>query len=161
MTKLATVHRLLQRLSEIADWKFAIGVRIRFANPTLLYQTYPQGWIDFYNQEGLIFVDPTVKWAIMNDGICDWSDLTDVDSSDVLGQSAQYGLKFGKVVSIGESASRTIGFFAHASRKIDLDEIQAAQSVLQELHQVTEGIDALSDQELAALRALNFSLNRD
>jgi LuxR family transcriptional regulator, quorum-sensing system regulator SdiA len=161
MTELDTIRRLLQRLSEIADWRFAVGVRIRFANPTLLYQTYPQVWIDYYNKEGLVFIDPAVRWAIANVGICDWSDLADQDSGNVLGRAADYGLKFGKAVSIGESQSRTFGFFSHASRKIEQHEIESAKAVLEQLHQATEGIDDLTEKELSALRALNISLHRD
>jgi LuxR family transcriptional regulator len=161
MTKLDTVHRLLQRLSEIADWKFAVGVRIRFANPTLLYQTYPQSWLDYYNAEGLVFVDPAVKWAIANVGVCDWSDLADQDPSNVLVQAAEYGLKYGKVVSIGETTSRTFGFFSHALRKIQQTEIEAAKTILEELHTETEGVETFSDQELASLHALNFSLRKE
>jgi LuxR family transcriptional regulator len=111
MTKLDTIKRLLQRLSEIADWRFAVGVRIRFANPTLLYRTYPQVWIDYYDQEGLVFIDPTVGWAIANTGICDWSDLIEQDPGNVFGRAVKYGLKYGKAVSIGESNARTFGFF--------------------------------------------------
>jgi LuxR family transcriptional regulator len=161
MTKLDTIKRLLQRLSEIADWRFAVGVRIRFANPTLLYRTYPQVWIDYYDQEGLVFIDPTVGWAIANTGICDWSDLIEQDPGNVFGRAVKYGLKYGKAVSIGESNARTFGFFSHAARKIEQSEIEEARDVLEQLHQATEGIEALSDQELSALRALNYSLRRD
>lgn len=161
MTKLDTIKRLLQRLSEIADWRFAVGVRIRFANPTLLYRTYPQAWLDYYDKEGLVFMDPTVGWAMSNTGICDWSDLIEQDSGNIFGQAVEYGLKFGKAVSIGESNARTIGFFSHALRKIEQSEIEEAQLVLEQIHQATEGIEALSDQELSSLRALNYSLRRD
>ncbi|MGO4909629.1 autoinducer binding domain-containing protein [Pseudorhodobacter sp. W20_MBD10_FR17] len=161
MTKLDTIKRLLQRLSEIADWRFAVGVRIRFANPTLLYRTYPRAWIDYYDKEGLVFIDPTVGWAIANTGICDWSDLVAQDKGNVFGRAAEHGLKFGKAVSIGESNARTFGFFSHALREIEQSEIKEARDVLEQIHQATEGIEALSDQELSSLRALNYSLRRD
>ena len=42
MTLDAKITNLLQRIVVVHDWKFAIGVRISFNNPSLLYQTYPQ-----------------------------------------------------------------------------------------------------------------------
>jgi len=71
-------------MSVVSDWRFALGLHVRFANPTLLYQTYPPEWIKYYNSEGLVFVDPAVRWAIANKGICDWSDLEAVDDHNVL-----------------------------------------------------------------------------
>ncbi len=156
MIKVDTLRQLLQRLSDISDWKFALGLHIRFANPMLLYQTYPQAWIDYYNDEGLVFVDPTVRWAVANIGICDWSSLADQDQSNVLGQAAEYGLNYGKVVSIGRT-SRTFGFFTHSSHEIERSAIEEAQAILEELHEATQGVELLSEDELAPLRELNLS----
>lgn len=159
MTKVRTTRQLLQRLSGVSDWKFALGLHIRFANPTLLYQTYPQSWVDYYNENGLVFKDPTVRWANANTGICDWSDLVDLDQHDVLGQAAEYGLRYGKVISIGKE-SRTFGFFTHASRKIAPAEIEEARAILEDLHNLTQGVELLGHAELARFQELNLALNR-
>ena len=159
MTKLDTISQLLQRLSEVSDWKFALGLHIRFANPTILYQTYPQSWIDYYNDEGLVFVDPAVGWAIANTGICDWSDLADQDASNVLGQAANFGLRYGKVISIGK-ASRTFGFFAHPTRQIERVEIEEAENILQSLHNATNGVELFSNKELTQLREIRVPQHR-
>ena len=157
MTKVDTIRQLLQRMSAITDWKYALGLHIRFANPTLLYQTYPQEWIDRYASEGMFFSDPVVRWAIDHTGICDWSDLAPQDANNVLGQAADYGLKFGKVVSIGQQ-TKSFGFFAHGERPITTDEIAAAEAVFLELHDTTQGTDQMSETELLDLRDLNLTL---
>ena len=159
MTNLTTTKQLLLRLDGIADWRFAVGLHIRFANPTLLYQTYPQRWIEYYNEHGLVFVDPAVRWAIANIGICDWSDLADDDVSNVLVQAADYGLRFGKIVSLSNE-TRTFGFFTHPSRKIEDTEIDEALAVLEQLHDVTRGAELLAEKDLASLRELNALLSR-
>ncbi|MEX1662148.1 autoinducer binding domain-containing protein [Thioclava sp. 15-R06ZXC-3] len=156
MINAITIRELLQRLRDVSDWTFAVGLHIRFANPTLLYQTYPQSWIDYYNDNGLVFVDPTVQWAVLNAGVCDWSDLVDQDTNNVLGQAADFGLRHGKVVAIGKD-SRTFGFFAHSSRLITCAEIEAAKMILEELHEKTQGVTQLSENELVPLRDLSGS----
>ena len=157
MTDLDTPKQLLLRINRIADWRFALGLHIRFANPALLYQTYPQRWVDYYNQQGLVFVDPAVRWAMANSGICDWSDLVGDDASNVFGQAADHSLRFGKIISIAKE-TRTFGFFTHPSRKIEDTEIDEARVVLEQLHDVTKGVELLSERDLASLRELNALL---
>lgn len=154
MDRVNTVTELLQRLSDQLDWKFALGLHIRFANPTLLYSSYPKAWVEHYSERGLAFVDPTVRWAIANVGICDWSEFTNHDTHDVMGQAAEHGLVHGKVVSIGQT-SRSFGFFAHPSRPIEDDAIESARSLLQQLHDATEGVEQMSATDLAPLRELS------
>ena len=158
MSIVDTTRQLLQRISDVDDWKFALGLHVRFANPTLLYQTYPQPWIDYYNEEGLVFHDPAVRWAITNTGICDWSDLADQDPSNVLGQAADYGLKYGKVISIGKGW-RTFGFFTHPSRELEQAKIMQAHALLEELHEITRDVELLSAKDMVRLRELNVSLS--
>lgn len=155
---LDTTKRLLLYMNSIADWRFALGMHIQFANPTLLYQNYPPQWIKHYNDEGLVFLDPAVRWAVANTGICDWSNLADDDGDNVLGQAADYGLRFGKAVSIIKE-TRTFGFFAHSLREIKNPEIEEAQVVLEKIHDATKGVDLLSGKDLASFRELNTVLS--
>jgi len=158
MTQVRTISEILQRMSVVSDWRFALGLHVRFANPTLLYQTYPPEWIKYYNSEGLVFVDPAVRWAIANKGICDWSDLEAVDDHNVLGQAANHGLKFGKIVSVG-GPSRSFGFFARPSRTIQDAEIHTAKVLLEELHHITQGAETLPEHELAVLCRASTTLS--
>jgi LuxR family transcriptional regulator len=159
MVKLDTVKHHLQRLGDRSDWKYALGLHVRFANPTLVYQTYPQAWIDFYNDEGLVFVDPAVRWAMAQSGVCDWSDLAAADGAGVFGHAARFGLVYGKVVSVGDGASRSIGFFTRADRVIADDEIAQAAEILTALHDATDGVVGLPEDKLARLRALGPGLD--
>jgi LuxR family transcriptional regulator len=42
------IQAQLDRLTAQSDWRFALGLIIRFNKPTLMYQTYPQDWLDYY-----------------------------------------------------------------------------------------------------------------
>ena len=110
MTLNAKISNLLQRIVETDDWKFSIGVRIRFNNPSLLYQTYPQGWQDYYSKNALVMVDPTVRWGLQHTGVTSWAALTDQDSEGVFAAAAEHGLNHGFAVSEGSPKDRTMGF---------------------------------------------------
>jgi LuxR family transcriptional regulator len=152
------INEQLQRLVAAGDWTFAVGLRIRFNHPTLLYQTYPEEWVAYYAQNGLLFADPTVMWGMTNTGVCDWRDLESLDSAGVLRQARDFGLVHGIVVSVGDVTQRSIGFFAHSERPVDGDLRRTAQEVMAELHEATDGITGMSAADIAALATLNDGL---
>ena len=156
MTLDAKISALLQRIVETRDWKFAIGVRIRFNNPSLLYQTYPQDWQDYYTKNALVMVDPTVRWGLQNTGYCRWSSLADQDSEGVFAAAAKYGLSHGFAVSEGSPMDRTMGFFARSSGEFTESEMQEGDALVKELHQLTEGFENLDPAEIAAARAIKL-----
>ncbi len=154
------ISDLLQRMVASAEWVFAIGVRIRFNNPTLLFRTYPELWIEHYDKNGLLFKDPTVRWGLMNTGMCDWEDLKDGDAHGVLEEAAGFGLKFGIAISTGDAAERTLGYFARGTEPFSEDEKQRAQGFVQELHDFTAGLTELPAEKLAAYRVLGEALKQ-
>ncbi|PZR00717.1 MAG: transcriptional regulator [Cereibacter sphaeroides] len=148
----------LQRLVAVPVWRFAVGLRIRFNHPTLLYQTYPEDWIAYYAKNGLLFFDPTVRWGMTETGIVDWDDLASTDSAGVFKQAADHGLVHGIAISVGDHAERSLGFFAAKERPISADERVLAQEVVKNLHEATEGVADLSPADLAPFIALNDHL---
>ncbi|TMV71926.1 transcriptional regulator, partial [Thioclava sp. BHET1] len=96
------ISQLLRYLSDISDWRFAIGVRIRFANPTLTYQTYPKAWIEYYDANHLLYQDPTIRWGMTHTGTATWAELADQDAAGVFDKAAAFGLRHGLIVSVGE-----------------------------------------------------------
>ncbi|MGP3697249.1 autoinducer binding domain-containing protein [Rhodobacter sp. NSM] len=160
MVNVRGVRDLLSAVAAYSDWHFAIGVRIRFANPMLLYQTYPSDWVNLYAEKALIFVDPTVRWGLEHPGICRWSDLQDTDEAGVMEKAAEYGLRYGIVVSVGEASARTLGFFCRDDRELNDEEAQFALAHVQSLHDMTEGLAKASEPQLAELRNLGAVLPR-
>jgi LuxR family transcriptional regulator len=158
MRSLQRIDLQLQRLVAVPDWSFAIGLRIRFNHPTLLYQTYPEAWIAHYARNGLLFVDPAVRWGMTNTGICDWADLVPSDSAGVLKQAADYGLPHGIVVSVGDMSTRSLGFFARSKAPIAAQDRMLAQDVVLNLHEEADGLADLTRSDLAPFIALNERL---
>lgn len=160
MIDVQAMHQKLQRLTEISDWTFTVGLHIRFANPTLLYTTYPKAWLDYYNANGFVFADPAVKWSMMNTGVSNWSDQAEQDEHNVFGKAYEFGLRYGKTIAIGDS-SRSAGFFAHRTRKIEQAEVEQAKVLLEEMHDMTHGVEDMSPNELRPLRELNLALREE
>lgn len=148
----------LQRLVAEGEWIFAVGLRIRFNHPTLLYQTYPEGWVAHYAQNGLLFSDPAVMWGMTNTGICDWKDLESIDRAGVLRKAREFGLNHGIVVSVGDTANRSIGFFARSDAPLSEPQRALAQEVMQTLHDLTDGLNDLPPAAVEELARLNSGL---
>ena len=149
---------ILDQLVKASDWRFAIGVRIRYSNPTLLYQTYPEDWLRLYDKEAMLLQDPTIMWGMTNIGVIDWTDLKTDDAAGVFDKAAKFGLKYGIAVSVGEPSQRTLGFFARASAPFSDEDKDKASELVKELHDATEGVLDIPDDELNKLRALNNDL---
>ena len=149
------IQAQLDLLTAQSDWRFAVGLVIRFYKPTLMYQTYPQEWLDYYARHGLLFSDPILKWGIENFGICDWAELRAQDTAGVMERSAAFGLIHGIIVSTGNEVARSVGFFAHATRPITPEETALAKEVMERLHELSLTIADTDPASLAPLLALN------
>jgi len=149
------IRAQLDRLTAQSDWRFALGLIIRFNKPTLMYQTYPQAWLDYYARNGLLFADPILKWGMENFGICDWAELRAQDTAGVMERAATFGLVHGIIVSTGNEVSRSVGFFAHAQRPITPEETALATDVVERLHELSLSVADTDPASLAPLLALN------
>lgn len=158
MKRQQDINDQLQRLVAGGEWIFAIGLRIRFNHPSLLYQTYPEAWVAYYAQNGLLFNDPAVLWGMTHTGICDWTDLEAMDQAGVLRQARDFGLAHEIVVSVGDQSSRSLGFFARSDQPLTPAQRLLALSVMTELHGLSEGVADLPPARLAELAGLNATL---
>ena len=149
------IQAQLDRLTAQSDWRFALGLIIRFNKPTLMYQTYPQAWLDYYARNGLLFADPILKWGMENFGTCDWAELRAQDTAGVMERAATFGLVHGIIVSTGNEVSRSVGFFAHAQRPITPEETALAKEVMERLHEISLTIADADSASLAPLLSLN------
>ena len=158
MVDVLRVNDVLAAVAAHSDWQFAIGLRVRFANPTLLYQTYPEAWVRAYAEQAMLFLDPTVRWGLQNHGACRWSELRADDPAGILLKAAEHDLRYGVVVSVGEAHARTMGFFCRPDRELSDGEIAFALDRVQVLHDLTDGLAGATEEEMDDLRALNPGL---
>ncbi|GAA0301375.1 autoinducer binding domain-containing protein [Rhodovulum strictum] len=157
MDRVRKVAELLSRMDQVCDTGFALAIHIRFTRPLLLYQSYHRAWSDFYSENGLMLTDPVVRWGLENTGVLLWDDPELDDPADVVALARKHGLRNGVTVSTGARASRTISGHTRSTGPFTADEIAHLQCLVETVHEVTEGLDALDAPEMQALRALDFS----
>ena len=104
-------HGLFQRISAAAhDLGFeyccyGIKIPVPVSRPTVaIFDTYPDGWMDHYRDQGYLDVDPTVHHGASSNRPIIWSDATFASARDLWDDARAYGLKVGWAQS-----SRDIG----------------------------------------------------
>jgi LuxR family transcriptional regulator len=146
---------------EIANAGFYVALRIGFAFPLEERNEFPEEWIQLYTRNGLMLRDPVVQWAYANTGAMRWSALKANDSADVLGKAAGFGLKFGAVISCGNTNSkdeRSYGTFSRSDRELTDLEIHSITRSMILLHDLAIPPDNLTDAELEALEHVKEGL---
>ncbi len=145
---------LLGRLGVLCDSGFALAVHIRYTRPTLLYRTYGPKWIEYYSKKGFMLSDPVVRWGLMNTGSIEWEALGSEDPEGVLTSAKAHGLRHGWTYSTGPATSRTISGLTR--KKTEFSDADRAEiiSIIDALHEVTDGFEKFSTKTQDALRAL-------
>ena len=143
-----------ERLAQLAPGGFFFALHIRFALPLLHHQTYPQGWTDRYTEEAYALRDPIIAWGFSTTGHTRWSEISNSDPFDILGQAREFGMVYGLAVSCGPMKSRTIASASRADREFTDDEILAFEEMIVELHDITEPPKSLTGAQIEALRCI-------
>lgn len=140
------------RLKRLAPNGFALGLHIRFASAHIMVQTYDIGWIERYTSRGYMLCDPLISWGFSTTGTVRWSELNFPDPHDVLGQAAEFGLKYGVAVSYGPTSSRSIGGFARGDREFTDQEMERILDTVRLLHEQSTPPECLTAAQRHALR---------
>lgn len=72
---------------------FYIGLRIRYAFPTVEVNALPEVWLQHYAREKLFFTDPAIIWSYDHTGATRWSALADQDPAGMVRGSSDFGLR--------------------------------------------------------------------
>ncbi len=150
------ISALLARLPVTSPAGFAIALHVRFTAPRYLFQSYAKEWLDTYSREGLVLHDPVVRWGFSNEGTIRWSNLD--DPFGVMKRSAAFGLRFGAVIAILRNGSRSMAGFARADRELTDGEIADLKGILEDLHDLTGRVEALSPAVHVTLKQMSIYL---
>ncbi|MCP1170307.1 autoinducer binding domain-containing protein [Limimaricola litoreus] len=121
-----------------------------------MFNCYPTGWVTSYAKQGLLMSDPTVRWAMSNEGALLWGDVDPGDDPrGVMPQAAEYGLRYGVTLSM-VSGARSFGGLAHPDRPFDEAEIGAMRTELARLHALTHDSVELDPATRARLAELSI-----
>lgn len=154
MTTMLGLDHGLAQLSDLAPKGYALGLHIRFAAAHLMIQTYDPRWTEIYTENGYMLADPMVFWGFGNDGAIRWSEIDLPDPHNIMGQAAQFGLKYGIAVTTGPTSSRTIGGFARDDREFTDAEIEKIRGLVEKLHEQSTPPDNLTPAQRMALRLI-------
>lgn len=144
----------LHQLSLIAPAGFHLGLHIRHTAPLLTFQTFDQGWLDHYADNGVALRDPVIAWGFSRTGTIRWSDPALPDPFGLLAEAARFGLRFGFAIACGPVRSRSIASFARPDREFTDVEIALAEAIVQRLHDITEPPEELTRAQVEALRCI-------
>lgn len=154
-TKEEAVGKLLLQLAGHCDTGFALAIHIRYTRPSLLYRTYSQKWIEHYSERGFMLRDPVVHWGLINTGTVEWKDLVDQDPDGVIPDAIAHGLTNGWTFSFGSSTSRTIAGLTKSGADFTEEERGRIIRIVEEIHALTDGIEAFPANTQDALRNLS------
>lgn len=153
----AEIRSHLAALQLMAPAGFAIACHIRYTTSQYLFQTYAKEWIAHYGQNGLVMKDPIVAWTFANDGAIRWSDLTPLDSADVLKAAKRFGMNYGVAIGVESDDSRSVAGFSREDREFTDDEIGVLTGHVTDLHRQTAQIATLDPATRDALKRLSIA----
>jgi LuxR family transcriptional regulator len=152
------IDDIIAQISEIAPEGFNFGFHVRFSRPALVKMTYRADWSRLYSERKYILCDPSVIWAMMNDGAARWSEIDLADPLGVMEAAATHGYNYGVAIGRGDIESKTIGSAARSDREFDDDEITAIQDAVSLVHEMLGQGPGLKPHHIAALQMVEEGL---
>lgn len=130
---------------------------MRFTGAKVILLTYPTAWVQIYDAEGLLPHDPTVRWAMANDGVTDWADLSGEDPKQVMTRARAFGLCYGFTLSLTQNGSRSVLGTGRPDRPYSTPEKTRIKELVSALHDATLNC---GDEMQDSLDRLSFELTR-
>lgn len=114
------------RLREIATQGFVVAINLSWAGPEALHSEFPQEWRERYEDKSYFYFDPVFHWAAIKTGYRRWSEVGFPDPRGVMKQAANYGLKYGLVISERGARYRSFMSLGREDRELtglEIDEV--------------------------------------
>jgi len=154
------ISQTLKDIEGLSPSGYAMALHVKFNAPDFLFQTYSEDWINKYNLNGYVMLDPTVRWGFENTGLIRWSELADQDDAGVMKQAAEHGLKYGFAYVLDIDESRSLCSFARPDREFSDAEISVICPMAEAVHRATAKAGALNDATFAELKRLSIKVTR-
>jgi LuxR family transcriptional regulator len=133
---------------------------VRHTTPEIYHATFAGEWVEKYIASKYVIFDPVVRWAVLNDGTCRWSEMSSwyvVGSDRVMKGGAEYGLNYGAVLSTRNALAdgkKCVFSASRADREFDDTELKELERWFERLIIATGGSAGLTAVELETLRLL-------
>jgi LuxR family transcriptional regulator len=146
----------------IGEAGYVVSFNFRFSGPEFFESTYPEEWQRLYDERNYYALDPVLLWAIASrsGGERRWSEVPFPNPGrlpliqDVPARAAEFGLKFGAIISRNVNGRRSALSVARSDREVTDGEIKELSDLFDDLTRVIDGSCGLSEVELETLRAL-------
>jgi LuxR family transcriptional regulator len=148
------IDQELPKIGEIATAGYFLALRIRGSSPMMAFHTYPQRWVDEYNEKAYLLRDPVTTWAMTIGGTVRWSSPLLPDPFRIFRKAATYGLNYGASIARGRASSLTICSVARSDRELTDEEISAVDEIVVRLHDRVAIPQSLTEEQKAVLSAL-------
>lgn len=152
---------LFARLTELAPDGYNFGFHIRYSRPSVVRLTYRESWSKFYSNQNFILSDPTVIWALTNNGTRRWSEIDLPDPLKVLEHAKEHGYAYGVSIGCGDANSKTLGSAGRPDREFSDSEIAKIEKTVEELHDILDTRGKLKPHQIDALQAKERGLTYD
>ncbi|WP_367383468.1 autoinducer binding domain-containing protein [Roseobacter sp. HKCCD8291] len=154
MSKTPALDLLLHELSLATPGGYAVGLHIRYVSPLIMVNTYPEEWQEIYTAKVYGLRDPTLAWGLSHTGVRRWSEIGLPDPFGILKESAEYGMHYGMICSIGPLSSRTIAGATRPDREYTQEEMEHVHKIVQRMHDLSVPPTKLSNAQIEALRCI-------
>ncbi|MEZ5686245.1 MAG: autoinducer binding domain-containing protein [Paracoccaceae bacterium] len=139
----------------LAPAGFYVALRVGYAFPEEDLNEMPQCWIDTYTEQGLVVLDPVMRWVYAHVGATRWSGITEADPAGVIPLAHNLGLKYAATASFTRSVDAGLRSYAtlfRTDRDFTDDELEALCGMLRHLHCAKDEEPKLTAAEIEAIR---------
>lgn len=141
-------------LKDLAPAGYFIGLRAGFIFPRFRMSTLSMAWVETYSRHGWFLEDPALRWSQETSGTIRWSELASRDPAGLIPLSAEFGMRFGAIISYhGSLTNRSYGLFFRNDREYLDHELAQMHVHLEEKHAAFAPPSApLSTKEVLTLK---------
>ena len=151
----------LENIALIAPAGYYVALRIGFAFPVEEVNNLPAAWVSHYTEQRFMLFDPVVRWVYANVGVRKWSEISQDDPRNVMGQAQTFGLRYGAVVAVSDGnaqGQRSYGTFARSDREYTDLEMKLLHAYVKRRHLEMSPPTNLTQAEIDALKMVKGGL---
>lgn len=112
-------------LNSLSSHGFTLGLDFVGGVPTDIISTWPDDWLEHYQNQDFLMHDPVVLWGAQYEGIMSWDELRQAFPNpqvDVIAHAREFGIKNGSVIALTVNRKKTILGISHSQRSLSASE---------------------------------------
>ena len=154
-------------LKSIGIAGYSLFLQTRYWGTKFVFSTYPDAWLECYDHNHFMVIDPVVLWSLTNSGTTRWSEIATAQtgpSKHVMTRAKDFGLKFGAVVvtkSRYQKYKNCMISIARNDRDLTDAEIAEVADILDRIVQQHDSRMGLTDLDITTIQSLAAGKSQD